>query len=708
MARILLGVTGGIAAYKACTLVRLLVRAGHDVHPVLTAGAERFVAAETFAALARRPPSDDPYPHLGRFDLLVVAPLTANTLARLAHGLAGDVLTEAALAHSGPVLVAPAMNTRMWQHPATQANVATLRSRGVQVVGPSEGELAEGEEGVGRMAEPEEIQRRIEQLLRPAGLLAGRRVVVSAGGTREPLDAVRYVGNRSSGRMGVALAEEADRRGADVTLLAANVAVPAPAGISLVETPTAADLEREALERADADVIVMAAAVADYRPQAPLRGQASQGRSRMDGGSRADGRRAGRDRLETTGRTGARGVRRRSRRAGVGTRTREAAREERRPLRVQRREPLGHRLRYARQRGRGRLGARRADDREGPEDRGRGGCSRRGGAATLGKMTDAARAEGPVAARSAAKVVERVVENLERSVRAPRATLELCVLCLIAEGHLIIEDFPGVGKTMLAKSVARSLDLSFSRLQFTPDLLPTDVTGVNVFNQRSGEFEFRPGPVFANVLLVDEINRASPKTQSALLEAMQEAQVTIDGETYELELPFFVVATQNPIEYEGTYPLPEAQLDRFTARLSLGYPPHGEEARMLAEQTTSPPLDQLVPVADRDDLLSAIEAARAVYVEESVGHYVVTLVRHTRESSLLALGASPRAGIALLRMAKARAAAHGRDYVVPEDVQSVARAVLSHRVIVAPEARAAGTRGEDAIERALAEAVTPR
>jgi MoxR-like ATPase len=323
-------------------------------------------------------------------------------------------------------------------------------------------------------------------------------------------------------------------------------------------------------------------------------------------------------------------------------------------------------------------------------------------------MTDAARAGGPVAARSAADVVAGVVENLQRAVRAPRSTLELCVLCLVAEGHLIIEDFPGVGKTVLAKSVARSLDLSFSRLQFTPDLLPTDVTGVNVFDQRSGGFEFRPGPVFANVLLVDEINRASPKTQSALLEAMQEAQVTIDGVTYPLELPFFVIATQNPIEYEGTYPLPEAQLDRFAARISLGYPPFGEEAQMLAEQTTAPPLDRLEPVADRDDLVAAIDAARAVYVEESVGEYVVTIVRHTRESSLLALGASPRAGIALLRVAKARAVALGRDYVVPEDVRAVAGPVLSHRVIVAPEARAAGVRGEDAVERAVAETRVPR
>jgi phosphopantothenoylcysteine decarboxylase/phosphopantothenate--cysteine ligase len=269
VARILLGVTGGIAAYKACTLVRLLVRAGHDVHPVLTAAAERFVASETFAALARRAPSGDPYPHLGRWDVLVVAPLTANTLARLAHGLADDVLTEAALAHEGPVLVAPAMNSRMWKHAATQDNVATLRARGVEIVGPAEGELAEGEEGIGRMAEPEEIHARVEALLRVTTGLRGRRVLVSAGGTREPLDAVRFVGNRSSGRMGVALAEEARRRGADVTLLAANLAVPAPAGVAVVDTPTAADVEREVLARSDAEVIVMAAAVSDYRPTAP-------------------------------------------------------------------------------------------------------------------------------------------------------------------------------------------------------------------------------------------------------------------------------------------------------------------------------------------------------------------------------------------------------------------------------------------------------
>jgi len=267
MSRVLLGVTGGIAAYKACELCRLLVKEGHEVVPLVTPGAERFVTAETFRALARRPPGDDVYLHLTRADLLVVAPCTANTLAKLAHGLSDNVLTEAALAHRGPVLVAPAMNPRMWSHPATRANAEALRVRGVVLLGPDEGETAEGELGVGRMAEPDEILRAARTLLVGDSPLSGKRVLVSAGGTREPLDAVRFVGNRSSGRMGVTLAAEARRRGAEVTLLAANLAVPAPAGVELVETPTAADLEREATARAaEADVVIMAAAVADYRP----------------------------------------------------------------------------------------------------------------------------------------------------------------------------------------------------------------------------------------------------------------------------------------------------------------------------------------------------------------------------------------------------------------------------------------------------------
>jgi phosphopantothenoylcysteine decarboxylase / phosphopantothenate---cysteine ligase len=267
MARVLLGVTGGIAAYKACELTRLLVKAGHEVIPLVTRGADRFVRRETFAALARRPAKEDLYPHLTRADLLVIAPLTANTMAKLAYGLADDVLTEAALAHRGPVLVAPAMNPRMWAHPATQANAATLRERGVELIGPDEGETAEGELGVGRMAEPEEIFTRVQELLGARnGSWNGKRVVVTAGGTREPLDAVRFVGNRSSGRMGVALAEEAQRRGADVTLIASNLAVPAPDGIEVVEAPTAAEVERATNFRADADVVLMAAAVSDYRP----------------------------------------------------------------------------------------------------------------------------------------------------------------------------------------------------------------------------------------------------------------------------------------------------------------------------------------------------------------------------------------------------------------------------------------------------------
>jgi phosphopantothenoylcysteine decarboxylase / phosphopantothenate---cysteine ligase len=272
MRRILLGVSGGIAAYKACELTRLLVKAGHDVIPLVTEGAQRFVTEETFLALARRPKNEDVYPHLTRADLLVVAPCTANTLAKLAHGIADNVLTEAALAHRGPILVAPAMNPRMWLSPATRANVETLEARGVELVGPDEGEMAEGEWGVGRLSEPAEIAARIEQLLAP-GSLTGRRILVTAGGTREPVDSVRFVGNRSSGRMGVALAEEARRRGAEVIVLAANLAVDAPYGIETIPTPTAESMRDAALALPDVDVLLLAAAVADYRPAEALAGK---------------------------------------------------------------------------------------------------------------------------------------------------------------------------------------------------------------------------------------------------------------------------------------------------------------------------------------------------------------------------------------------------------------------------------------------------
>ena len=307
----------------------------------------------------------------------------------------------------------------------------------------------------------------------------------------------------------------------------------------------------------------------------------------------------------------------------------------------------------------------------------------------------------------AAALAERVVSNLGSAIHASPETLRLPFLCLLAEGHVLVEDVPGVGKTVLAKALARSLELTFHRVQFTPDLLPADVTGVNVFDRQSGAFRFRAGPVFANVLLVDEINRASPKTQSALLEAMQETQVTVDGTTHVLERPFLVIATQNPVEYEGTFPLPEAQLDRFAVRMTIGYPPHADEARMLAEQTTSPPLDHLRPVAAHVELLAAIDAARQVHVEESVTRYVVALLRHTRASSRLALGGSPRSGIALLSLAKARALVEGRGFVVPEDVQALAVTVLAHRLILAPEARATGVTAEEIVVDALDETAVP-
>jgi MoxR-like ATPase len=309
--------------------------------------------------------------------------------------------------------------------------------------------------------------------------------------------------------------------------------------------------------------------------------------------------------------------------------------------------------------------------------------------------------------RPAADVADRVVANLALAVHASSETLRLPLLALLAEGHVLVEDVPGVGKTVLAKALARSLDLEFQRLQFTPDLLPGDVTGVSIYNQASSTFQFRPGPVFANVLLVDEVNRASPKTQSALLEAMQETQVTVDGDTYPLERPFLVIATQNPVEYEGTYPLPEAQLDRFAVRMEIGYPGAVDEARLLAEQTTEPPLDQLVPVANRAEITAAIEDVRRTFVEESVSRYVVALLQHTRDNRGLALGASPRAGIALLRLAKARAASERRDFVLPDDIGAVAVAVLAHRLILSPEARSSGVTARELVQEALTATPVP-
>jgi MoxR-like ATPase len=312
-----------------------------------------------------------------------------------------------------------------------------------------------------------------------------------------------------------------------------------------------------------------------------------------------------------------------------------------------------------------------------------------------------------IEAARAADLTRDVIANIRKVIHAPDDVLRLCVLALVAEGHIILEDAPGVGKTQLAKAVARSVDLRFSRAQFTPDLLPSDVTGVSVYNQKTNEFEFRPGPVFTDILLVDEINRASPKTQAALLECMQERQVTVDGMTYPLASPFMVLATQNPIEYEGTYPLPEAQLDRFTMLLHLGYPELADEARMLGEQSTDDPLESLTPVVSAEDVRAAIAAARHLYVDESLNRYVVALLRHTRGDGRVLLGASPRAGIAVMRVAKALALCSGRDYVAPDDIKSVATPVLAHRIMLSPEARAAGIGGEQIVGDALAHTPVP-
>jgi MoxR-like ATPase len=280
--------------------------------------------------------------------------------------------------------------------------------------------------------------------------------------------------------------------------------------------------------------------------------------------------------------------------------------------------------------------------------------------------------------------------NVERVLRGKHQQIRLALVTLIAEGHLLIEDVPGVGKTMLAKAMARSIDCSFRRIQFTPDMLPTDITGVNVFNQERGDFEFRPGAVFANVVLGDEINRASPKTQSALLECMEERQVTIDAETHPLGTPFIVVATQNPVEHEGTYPLPEAQLDRFMMRLSVGYPDPTVEAEILASHSSGAPLAEIRPVCDAPAVAELILAAREVHVAPAIRTYIVDLVEATRQHADVYLGASPRASIMLLRASKALAAAERRDFVIPDDVKTLAGPVLGHRVIVTADAAMAG------------------
>ena len=292
----------------------------------------------------------------------------------------------------------------------------------------------------------------------------------------------------------------------------------------------------------------------------------------------------------------------------------------------------------------------------------------------------------PEEVEASAAVARRIAGNVQRGVEVSDDLLGHALVALFAEGHVLIEDLPGVGKTTLARALARSMDLAFARIQCTADLLPADVVGTNVFNQREDRFEFRPGPIFANVIIVDEVNRASPKTQSGLLECMQERRVTVDVHTHELARPFIVLATQNPVEYEGTYPLPEAQVDRFMMRLSLGYPTARGEADMLATHASGDRVGTLEPVASAADILVAQDAADRVRASEALRSYVVALLQRTRDDPRLELGASPRAGLMLLRAAKARALLQGRDHALPDDVQALAQPVLAHRLVLAPEA----------------------
>jgi MoxR-like ATPase len=292
----------------------------------------------------------------------------------------------------------------------------------------------------------------------------------------------------------------------------------------------------------------------------------------------------------------------------------------------------------------------------------------------------------PAQVAAAVSLAQRISENIRRAVKVRDEALSHTIVALLSEGHVLVEDYPGVGKTALARALSRSIECQFARVQCTADLLPADIVGTNVYNQREGRFEFRPGPIFANIVIVDEINRASPKTQSGLLECMQERHVTVDAMSHELARPFMVFATQNPVEYEGTYPLPEAQVDRFMVRLSLGYPDAADEAGMLAGHEAGDSVLELGPVVDRAEVLEAVAAAHRVHASRALRDYIVALLRHTRADGRVELGGSPRAGLLLLRAAKARALIQGRDHALPDDVQALADAVLTHRIMLVPEA----------------------
>ena len=308
---------------------------------------------------------------------------------------------------------------------------------------------------------------------------------------------------------------------------------------------------------------------------------------------------------------------------------------------------------------------------------------------------------------SATGIAHEIVENISKVIVGKDAVIERALAAVIAQGHILIEDVPGVGKTMLAKSISTSIGCSFKRIQFTPDLLPSDIVGVSIYNQSTGEFQFRPGPVMAQVVLVDEINRATPKTQSALLEAMEELQVSVDGVTRPLERPFVVMATQNPIEYEGTFPLPEAQLDRFLMRISLGYPSFSEELSVIEQQEQTHPIDALEAVASPQDVIGLQDDAKNVYVDSAVREYIVTLIEATRNHEDVFLGASPRASLGLFRAARGLATMRDRDYVIPDDVKELAHAVLSHRLILSPSARMRGLHTAQVIDGLLESVAVP-